>query len=308
MKPLPIACLAVVFFYGILGSALRAGEVDPEVWQRLRPFLATRKNPEELQQMKEALYQVPNWENRLAEALARLAVASRYNGPYDKLKSIEFALPELHQKAQRGEQFTAEELERYKQYVLWTRGESRVLNKANEAGSGIYTIMEALGNMADERAIPLIAPILSERGRIINSDSDVAGSTPQADAAHGLRLLVLRGVSLPDAPITKYSDVEHWRIWWKENRAKYGPVPPALAALEVTEGGTRPIPAAATPPPAPPATPVITTPVLPPAVFPSTPETKTEIAPSAPKLSFVWLLAIPAILGLFALLARRHKT
>ncbi len=307
MKIFPAACLIAALYHGILSCALHAGEVDPEVWERLRPFLVPKKTPEQLQQMKEELDRVPNWETRLAEALARLAVASRYNGPYEKLQRQDLALPEIYQKSQRGESLSMQEREQLKEYVLWTRDEGKVLNKARDAGVGIHRIMDALGNMADERAIPLIAPILSERGSIINSDSDVAGSTPQENAADGLRLLVLRGVNLPNAPITKYSDAEHWRAWWKENRAKYGPVPPALAALEATEGGTRPIPPASTPPPSPPATPVITTPVLPPAVFPSTPETKTEIAPSAPKLSFVWLLAIPAILGLFALLARRHK-
>ena len=292
----------MVCLIGLIGNA--AGrEVDADIWDKLGPFRAPKLSIEELRQMKDALYAIPDWENRLGDALARLALASRYSGSYD---TIQKENAEFLAKRQSNTPLTPEEAQQWKEHVLRLQKEGRIRERTTDSRAEIYNIMHALSHTADERVIPLVAPILFEQIReIYEGDSRI--TVPQDEAAGALLNLSLRGVKMAGAP-TGYN-LNEWRKWWKENRGNYGPVPPALAALEATEGGTRPIPPAATPPPAPPATP---TPKA--AVPASTPESSISPAPKpvaeqiSPRISPLWLIALPVILLLFALLARRRTS
>lgn len=234
--------------------------------------------------------------------MAKLAIPSRYNGAMDtRTREIQ----PLLEKIDTGN-YTPEELERAREFYRWRDAEIEVVIRAKKARGELQWIIDALGEMADKRAVAFVCPILSERGAEIDIYSDGPTGTPQHSAAEALRVSTFRGLALPGAPDGYV--IEDWRKWWQENRHRYPPPSPTLAELEATEGGTRPL--TRTPsPPSPSATPVVPVSVSPSApVSPSTPAEKIEIAPSAPKFSFVWLLAVAITLGLFALLARRHKT
>ena len=283
-------------------SAVFSEELDADIKQRLVPLRDVRLSLEKRKEYANEVFSLPDCENRLAGAMAKLAIPSRYNGAMDtRTREIQ----PLLEKIDTGN-YTPEELELAREFYRWRDAEIEVVIRAKKARGELQWIIDALGEMADKRAVAFVCPILSERGAEIDIYSDGPTGTPQHSAAEALRVSTFRGLALPGAPDGYV--IEDWRKWWQENRHRYPPPSPTLAELEATEGGTRPL--TRTPsPPSPSATPVVPVSVSPSApVSPSTPAEKIEIAPSAPKFSFVWLLAVAITLGLFALLARRHKT
>lgn len=277
-----------------------SNELDRDIKEHLAPLRTHRLNLEERKAYADKLFNLRDCENRLAGIMAQLAINSRYNGAMDDRT---WAIQPLSKKIDTGN-YTAEELEQYREFRKWRDDESKIVNRATTARTHLQWIIEALGETADERAVPFLCPILAERGEVIDKFSDGQTGAPQERAAHALRVSTFRGLTLPGNP--ESYDPKKWRKWWQENRHRYPPPPPALAELEATEGGTRPLPPATTPP-APPATP--SPKVAAPASTPepaTLPLAKPAAEEASPRISLLWLIALPVILLLFALLARRR--
>ena len=279
-----------------------AKELDADIEKRLFPLRDVRLSSEKRKEYTDEVFSLPEGENRLEKVMAKLAIASRYNGAMDnRTREIQPLLEKIHTG-----NYTPEELERGREFVQWQSAEAKIVNGVTKARLELQGILEALGEMADARAIPFLCPILAERGAEIDIYSDGPTATPQRIAIGALRVSTFRGLNLPVNPDNLL--IEDWRKWWRENRNHYPPPPPALAALEATEGGTRPL----TPAPPPPISPATPTPNgEAPASTPgsSTPSpAKAAAEQRGPRILPFWLIALPVILLLLALLARRRIT
>ena len=302
-KPLSIGTRTFSLFFVITCGLICvsvSNELETDIKEHLAPLRTHRLNLEERKAYADKLFSLRECESRLGGTMARLAIASRYNGALDDRT---WTIQPIFKKIHAGN-YTAEELEQYREFDRWREAESKIVNRATTARTDLQWIIEALGEAADERVVPFLCPLLAERGQVIDKFSDGPTGTPQERSAHALRVSTFRGLTLHGAPDGYV--IEDWRRWWRQNRHRYPPPPPVLAELEATEGGTRPLPPVTTPP-APPATPT------PKAAAPaSTPEpatlplAKPAAEEASPRISLLWLIALPVILLLFALLARRR--
>ena len=222
-----------------------AKELDADIEKRLFLLRDVRLSSEKRKEYADEVFSLPDCESRLAGVMAKLAIASRYNGAMDtRSREIDPLLEKIH-----NGKYTPEELERGREFVQWQSAEAKIVSSAGKARMELHGIVDALGEMADVRAIPLICPILAERSEVIDKFSDAPMKPCQEHAVSALRVSTFRGLNLPGNPDNLL--IEDWRKWWQESRHRYHPPPPALAELEATEGGTRLL----TPAPQPPHTP-----------------------------------------------------
>ena len=193
--------------------------------------------------LRAELYSIPGWEDEVANKLVKLTIASRYDNRREKLG---LRLGELWPRWEARTMNEAERLE-FQTLDAEARREDRIASKISPFRIELGSIIVALGNLRDDQSVRFIAPLLAEQSETMDESSDASVGSAQAKAANALRILTYHNVQLKGSP--KLFSVEEWRKWWAENRKHYEPIPPALAALEATEGGTKRPPA---PLPAPP--------------------------------------------------------
>ncbi len=252
-----MACLCSVSVAHSEQSRSLLPSVPPDIFDALLPAAnRTLTEPERTQRLAR-LHALPDWEERLGEAIAKLAIKSRYDGKYIKLMEEWSRLPN-EKAAPLGVPPSATEL-RARELSAMVSQEIPNMNRARDAWSELADIFNLLTRSKDSRAVAFIGPILSENALPIVHDLVDTLEPMQEHAAYQLGGLRTAGVLPPETPGRYSADLDKWRTWWKENRRNYEPIPAALAALEATEGGTKPTPAPSTPVPV--STPAPATPV-----------------------------------------------
>jgi hypothetical protein len=174
------------------------------------------------------LFAMPDWKTQLASQISRIVEGARYEGPLIKLvaeaKEMEKLKPGSPEARKALEQAMVEQL------------------KLEEKDQGHYQLRNVfllIGSLRDKRVVPLIAPVLGEK-TWSHSRSEIPGmpgpfppemgsSSPERSASEVLNELARQGVISADKDSI---DVEDWRKWWKENQAKFDPVPEPLRAID----------------------------------------------------------------------------
>lgn len=174
------------------------------------------------------LFAMPDWKTQLASQIARIVEGARYEGPLIKLvaeaKEIEKLKPGSPEARKALEQAMIEQLK---------------LEEKDQGHYQLRNVILLIGRLRDKRVVPLIAPVLQEEtwshsrsnipGMPGPSPPEIPAPSPEQSAAEALYNLAFKGIIFADKVTT---DVEYWRKWWKENRAKFDPVPEPLRAID----------------------------------------------------------------------------
>jgi hypothetical protein len=174
------------------------------------------------------LFAMPDWRTEMASQVARMVECVRYDGPLRKLAAEAREMAKLKpgspEARKASEEAAMEQL------------------KLEEKDQGQYQLRKLfllIERLEDRRVVPLIAPVLQEEtwghsrldipGMPSSFPPEIGPSPPQQSAAETLDYLVYKGVISADK---RTNDVNYWRKWWEENRAKFDPVPEPLRAID----------------------------------------------------------------------------
>lgn len=271
--------------------------VDSEIWKRLEPLRA-KVNDEQRQLLRAELKSLPDWENRLANMLVKIAVAARY----DPSQKATDAQTEAYIVARK----VAGPLSEVQKREFAGMATRELRGHASSAAMEMYYVVTAVTGLEDADVVRFTAPLLAERSEDFD-EGDATVRSVKTCAGGGLSSLARKGVKLPGTPPQPFAGVDAWRQWWKENRQHYEPIPPALAALEASEGGTKPTPSPSTPVPATP-TPAPATPSPTPEATPApvaSPSPVAQVPKAASKSVWPILACVGAAIVLIVLFARR---
>ncbi len=278
---------------GIIGFALAVVVGQPRAFAETDPVAqmeAVLKQRRALQEQSpqaipksgtaaDELFALPSWKDNMAQWLADKTMESRVNASEVDLHfRVRMNDGNIRQQAYDNPEMLA---------ML------RRVDAAETARHKISAVLRSIEALRDSRTVPLVAPLLAETSiPFTGSESNLP---PPQDNAHRLlnELVRLKVIERPrETNRFGSSDLEHWRRWWAENRAKFDPVPESLRAIDEGRAGVETGAANATPKPA-----VAPKPELSPTVPPA-----TVAGPSVPPKAPPVLAGVGTALALVALL------